>query len=288
MGVMDLPALASRVLHETAFPKLALVAHSQGTAQTLVALAKEQRPDVGTRISVACLLAPAVYAGPLVEKMQFKIMRVIGPGMFRAVFGIHAFVPFMMVMHRILPGRLYGFMGYRVFSFLFDWTDARWDRGLRDRFFQFSPVYVSAECMRWWLGRECFAKQRCILATREEGKMEDAEDERLENDEANVDPEELGKYAWYDDRVPPFAIWVAGSDALVDGQRLLRRFERGREPSVKVVHSKVIPDYEHLDVIWAMDSIEQVGREVLQCIWRTIPEVIRGRCKTPVGCEDVS
>src|ERR1035438_7836590 len=52
-----------------------------------------------------------------------------------------------------------------------------WDRGLRDRMFQFSPVYVSAESMRWWLGRECFAKQNCILSTREEGHQEDAEDE---------------------------------------------------------------------------------------------------------------
>jgi hypothetical protein len=51
-------------------------------------------------------------------------------------------------------------------------------------------------------------------------------------------------------------------DDIVDGWRLLRRFERGREPHVRVVHSKIIDDYEHLDVIWAMDSVEKVGREV--------------------------
>jgi pimeloyl-ACP methyl ester carboxylesterase len=291
MGVMDLPALISRVLHETGYEKLAVVAHSQGTTETLVALAKEQRPDIGDRISLVCLLAPAAYAGPLIGKMYFKFMRIISPGMFRAMFGIHAFIPFMMSMHSVLPSKFYGFMGYRVFSFLFNWTDDRWDRELRDRSFQFAPVYVSAESMRWWLGRECFAKQKCILSTRAEGKMEEQEDEELDEQEHNSDgtvPErstDPEKYAWYDEHVPPFAVWVAGSDALVDGYRLLKRFERGREPFVEVVHSKIIPEYEHLDVLWAIDSIEQVGREVLESIWRTVPESDRATCRIPKGCE---
>jgi hypothetical protein len=119
--------------------------------------------------------------------------------------------------------------------------------------------------------------------------MEDAEDGELEMDEhTHVDPEELIRYSWYDKRVPPFAIWVGGSDALVDGQRLLRRFKHGREPYVNLVHSKVIPEYEHLDVLWAIDSIEKVGREVLECIWKTMPEEARRDCKKLVGCEEIS
>ncbi|KAF1820875.1 alpha/beta-hydrolase [Dissoconium aciculare CBS 342.82] len=167
MGVMDLAALVSRVLAETGFPKLALIAHSQGTTQTFVALAKEQRPDLGDKISVFCALAPAVYAGPLIGKMYFRFMQLIGPAVFRLVFGIHSFIPIMMVAKSYVPAGLFGWLGYHVFSFLFGWYDTRWDQGLRDRMFQWAPVYVSAESMRWWLGRECFAQQRCILATRQ-------------------------------------------------------------------------------------------------------------------------
>ncbi|KAF1975724.1 alpha/beta-hydrolase, partial [Bimuria novae-zelandiae CBS 107.79] len=306
MGVMDLPALISRVLTETGFPKLGLIAHSQGTTQTLVALAKEQRPEIGEKISVFCALAPAAYAGPLIGKMYFKFMRVISPGMFRAIFGIHAFIPFMMTMHALLPPRFYGAMGYRVFSFLFNWTDDRWERDLRDRMFQFAPVYVSAESMRWWLGRECFAKQKCILATQEEKNIEDREDkeedqsrERESEDSSDTDDDESGegrtgrrnddrgRYAWYGPRTPPFAFWVCGNDALVDGRRLLRRFERGREPHVDLVHSKIIEGYEHLDVIWAMDAIEKVGKEVREVIWKTADEESRKLCRTPRGCGDI-
>ncbi|EAT88282.2 hypothetical protein SNOG_04522 [Parastagonospora nodorum SN15] len=320
MGVMDLPALISRVLSETGFEKLGLIAHSQGTTQTFVALAKEQRPEISEKISVFCALAPAAYAGPLIGKAQFKFMSVISPLMFRMVFGIHAFIPFMMAMHSLLPGKFYGDMGYRVFAFLFNWTDDRWERDIRDRMFQFAPVYVSAESMRWWLGRECFAKQKCILATREEKNMEDQEDEEedhkashaissgvnSDDDHKALDTSQPGtnaldrnkhgiqrrnssnaRYAWYGPDTPPFALWVCGADDLVDGRRLLRRFERGREPFVDVVHSKIIEGYEHLDVIWAMDAIEKVGKEVREVLWKTAPEEARKICRTPKGCEEV-
>ena len=306
MGVMDLPALVSRVLSETGFPKLGLICHSQGTTETFVALAKEQRPELGDKVSVFCALAPAVYAGPLIGKMSLKFMRIISPGMFRIMFGIHSFIPFMMTMHAFLPGRLYGALGYRVFSFLFNWTDDRWDQGLRNRLFQFSPVYVSAESMRWWLGRECFASQKCILATREEGRIEDEEDqeevdeyynhstehstERMLDGQRHPDPPhpDRGRKAWFDKHVPPFALWIAGSDDLVDGRRLLRRFEKGREPHVRIVHSKIIEEYEHLDVLWAIDSVEKVANEVRDVVWKTVPEGLRIRCRVPKGCEGVS
>ena len=311
MGVLDLPAFISRVLSETGFSKLGLVCHSQGTTQTFVALAKEQRPDLGEKISVFCALAPAVYAGPLIGKMYFKFMRLISPAMFRIFFGIHAFIPFMMTMHARLPVSLYSAMGYRVFSFLLNWTDERWDRGLRDRFFRFAPVYVSAESMRWWLGRECFARHKCILATRDDRHQEDVEDEeedairRLVNHDVGdrvrpadegeggdptiarvQEPEDRGRLAWYDERAPPFAFWIAGSDELVDGRRLLRRFEHGREPHVDLVHAKVIEEYEHLDVLWAMDVVEKVGVELREVLWRTA-SAERHSCITPTGCDSL-
>jgi len=301
MGVMDLPALVSRVLEETGFEKLGLVCHSQGTTQTMVALAREQRPDIGERISIFCGLAPAAYSGPLIKKGYFKFMSILTPGMFRLVFGIHSFIPLMMVAHKIMPSAIYGDLGYLIFSFLFDWSDDRWDSGIKRRMFQFAPVYVSAESMRWWLGRDCFAKQTCILSTREEGQLEDEEDDE-EQDYFNQHPEKTsgnvschrdehnhedrGKFAWYDEHAPPMAFWVGGADNLVDGRRLLRRFERGREPHVDIVHKKIIENYEHLDVIWAMDVVEKVSKEIKEILWKTAPAEARQVCRTPEGCEN--
>jgi pimeloyl-ACP methyl ester carboxylesterase len=276
MGVFDLSALISRVLFETSFDKLALICHSQGTAQTFVALARDQRPELGTKISVFCALAPAAYAGPLINKPYLKFMRLMSPGMFRVFFGIHSFIPLMMSIHSLVPGKLYGALGYRVFSYLFGWTDERWDRDLRSRMFQFSPVYISAEAIRWWLGRGGFATQKCILSTREQMEREDADDQQL------VEGDDEAPGEWFDNQTPPFALWIPGKDDLVDGRRLLRRFESGREPHVQVVHTRMIEEYAHLDVLWAMDSIEKVGREVREVIWQTAPEAARAVCRTPI------
>ncbi|KAJ5081241.1 hypothetical protein N7456_013479 [Penicillium angulare] len=289
LGVLDLTALTSRVLYETGFDKLGLVCHSQGTTETFVALSKEHRPDLGERISVFCALAPAVYAGPLVRKPYFRFMQILSPTMFRVVFGIHAFIPFMMTFRRFAPPRVYGTLAYWVFSFLFGWSDARWERDLRHRMFQFAPVYVSAESMRWWLGSESFAKHGCILSPDAESSYQvntnDCVSPGSEHGDNPGDPclGSRGDCAWFGPQTPPFALWVGGSDALVDGRRLLRRFQDGIEPHVRVVHSKIIDEYEHLDVLWAIDSIEQVGKEVRQVIWKTMPEETRVKCRVPSG-----
>jgi len=167
--------------------------------------------------------------------------------------------------------------------------------------------------------------KKCILATREEKTIEDQEDEeedqlREQSSEESSDEEDSAasspaatqkptnpkktrtpkhrvlrrrntdrsRYAWYGPQTPPFALWVCGADDLVDGRRLLRRFDRNREPHVDLVHSKIIEGYEHLDPLWSMDSIEKVGKEVRTVIWRTAPEAARNLCRTPKGCEDIS
>lgn len=137
MGTLDLPALTARVLSETGFPQLALIAHSQGTAQTLIALAKDQRPSLGSKLSVACLLAPAAYAGPLLDRMHFKFARLVSVKTFRRIFGLTAVLsPLIGVgrFHGILPEKLIGTPSYLGYNALFEWGDDRWDRGVRDRY----------------------------------------------------------------------------------------------------------------------------------------------------------
>lgn len=145
-------------------------------------------------------------------------------------------------------------MGYKVFGFLFGWGDGRWDRGLRDRMFRFVLVFVSSESMRWWLGRECFVRYKCILSIKEEWRVEEREDGEVgeegvlgEVDRDMVDGggggrkrkkgrRRKGSMVWYDERVLFFVFWVVGDDDLVDGEKLLRWFERGRELYVEVVY----------------------------------------------------
>jgi len=102
-----------------------------------------------------------------------------------------------------------------------------------------------------------FAKWRCIL---------------------RVDDE-----PWYQPgTMPPVSLYVGGKDQLVDGRKLIERLERV-EKDVLLIRSQIDEDYEHLDCIWSMDCIDQVGRNVREDIWFTVPaeeDVI-----TPQGCQ---
>lgn len=209
-------------------------------------------------MDVFCALAPAVYAGALIDKLQFRFMRVLGAQGFRLFFGINAFIPIMMTFHRILPGSWYGQIGYLVFNFLFGWSDALWDRRLKSRFFQFSPVYVSSESMRWWM--RDFALYRCILEETEQ--------------------------VWFTkDHFPPLAFWTCGKDELVDGRKFTERINQ-MEHEVTVVHQECIPEYAHLDVLWAMDSVQRVGAKIKEILWACASD--RDGYIVPLGCEQIS
>ncbi|CAG8952152.1 hypothetical protein HYFRA_00000891 [Hymenoscyphus fraxineus] len=277
MGTRDLPALTSRVLSETGFEKLGLIAHSQGTTQTFIALSRTQRPSLGLKYSVFCALAPAVYGGSILDKWYFKFVRSLPDSFYTAFFGIHGFFPVMMIAQHHLNSRLYGWSAYIMFNYLFNWSDWNWDRALRDRSFQCSPTYVSSESMRWWLGRNGFATNRCILSTKAELAAEELS-ESNPNIQASSKP-------WFDARMPPLALFVAGKDHLVDGQRLMNRFKSGKEPDTRVLHMGYYKDYEHLDVIWAADVVERIGRKIRNLVWKTADSQARERCRVPRGCE---
>lgn len=89
--------------------------------------------------------------------------------------------------------------------------------------------------MHWWLGRGDFADHGCILSTREQLAQEAKEDARDEVGVVEKKVEDglsavglalptdvdagVANAASYDDRVPPIALWIAGSDLLIDGIR---------------------------------------------------------------------
>lgn len=65
--------------------------------------------------------------------------------------------------------------------------------------------------------------------------------------------------------MPPVSLYVGGRDKLVDGQKLIKRFEEV-ETGVILLRTQV-DDYEHVDCIWSMDAIERVGKNVRHDIW---------------------
>ena len=82
--------------------------------------------------------------------------------------------------------------------------------------------------------------------------------------------------------MPPMSLYVGGRDKLVDGRKLIKRFEE-IERDVNVIRCQVDEDYEHLDCLWSMDCIDRIGSKIKEDIWRTIP--ILEDVIVPEGCK---
>ncbi|VEU21391.1 DEKNAAC102571 [Brettanomyces naardenensis] len=239
MCKFDLTCMIDQILKITQYQgKISLLGHSQGTAEITMLLAREYHIGYEDKIDKCVLLAPAVYGGPtLNEKLFIKFMRYLPSQMFDIFFGVYSFIPLMMTMRRMMySSDVYGLSSYAMFSYLFDSNDYHWDRQLRDIHFLFAPVYQSSKLMKWWLQGQGFRQGLPILKTDE---------------------------PWFNDSTPELLLVVGGKDRLVDGNMFYDHIMAKEESMREKVRRLLIPDYNHLDVLWADSVQETVGKEML-------------------------
>ena len=248
----DLTLLIDTVLAKTQFEKLSLISHSQGTTQGFMGLVNEDKffpPGSGSKesfftskIANYIALAPAVYPGPLLnEKLFVKLMtkEIDNPWFF----GETSFFEIMMIVRNLCVGEsLFSFVCYTIFNYLFDWNDTLWDTALRDRHFLFSPVHVSVKLMQWWLSP-------------------DPNKVSFKFGSHKMFPDNV---KWFSDasKAPNIYLFVPKQDRLVDGERLINHFVNVESN----VNYKIwyIDEYAHIDVLWAHDVIERIGKPILQ------------------------
>lgn len=229
LALYDLPALVAHVLAETGHPKLAFMGHSQGNATMFCSLAQGMVPSLSTKISCFIAMAPAVYAGPLTNGFPFGLLKSMRWRTWRRVFGVLDFMPIMRLAVDYLEGHLFGFFGYQMFAYLFNWTDANWLLRRKTKMFRFTPSPVSSAGIFWWTGYQGFSTRGCVL---------DPEVER-----------------WWDDRFPPLALYHGGQDFLVLVQPLLDRLKTN-EKSVRLIREYKLDEGEHCDHFWHVDAVE--------------------------------
>ncbi|EDO15779.1 hypothetical protein Kpol_478p15 [Vanderwaltozyma polyspora DSM 70294] len=240
----DLKLLVEQVIERTGYPKITLIAHSQGTTQGFMGLVNGKKLyendefSLNDKLETFVALAPAVYPGPLLhEKIFVKLMaKGIDHPM---IFGNRSFMPFMITMRDILVGwRIFSYLSYIMFNYMFDWNDYLWDKKLRDRHFLFSPVNISVNLMKWWLSSKQLS---------------------FKHGYHKIFPQDR---RWIEEKGPRILLFVPRQDRLVDGKQLINHFIEHED------HSKYkiwyIDEYSHLDVLWAHDVIERIGKEILE------------------------
>ena len=274
MAKYDLPCLVDFVLKETNSKNLDLIAHSQGTMQSFYSLTNHR--ELLGKIKNFVALSPAVYPGALLyEKIPLRLMALLIDN--KWIFGKTVFIPLMMQMRKLMGSQSsYCKLAYLMFNYLFDWGDSLWDRHLRDRHFLFSPVYISVRLMQWWLSskRPSFRNGEFDKTYFPEHKVwyptdfHNAEQEsRNSSSTATFQKTATRAKSTHihnnsdKNLYPNFLIFAPRLDRLVDGARLINHFTKYEDPALYKIW--YIEHYSHLDVLWADDVLEKIGKPIL-------------------------
>lgn len=267
----DLKALINYVLDSTGYAKLSLVAHSQGTTQGFMGLVNGEKLYASDfklvdKLENFVALAPAVYPGPLLDEKAF--VRLMAKGIDSPwYFGRRSFIPLMMTMRKLMVGtKIFSFLSYIMFNYLFDWNDVLWDRVLRDRNFLFSPVHISVKLMQWWLSplpnklsfkkgaEKIFPDKKTWFPI---AKNDDDSGNNLDNNKLHLNPKRQNS-----EEFPHIIMFIPKQDRLVDGERLINHFINHEANAVYKIW--YIDEYSHLDVLWAHDVIDRIGKPMIE------------------------
>ncbi|CEQ42651.1 SPOSA6832_04487 [Sporobolomyces salmonicolor] len=215
LALYDLPAMVDHVRRDTGYDKVGHCLHRP--------LARQRDHVLLPRLFIA--LAPAVYAGPLTSGFPFTYLKSMKWKTWRKWFGVLDFIPLMRISYDWTPSKPFGLLGYQMFAFLFNWTDANWLLRRKPKKFRFTPSPVSSASIFWWTGYNGFSTRGCVL-----------------------DP---AASKWFDKRFPPLSIHHGGKDYLVLTEPLLERLKT-HETDVDVIRVQKMDDGEHCDFFWSV------------------------------------
>lgn len=164
----------------------------------------------------------------------------------------------MSLAQSIIEPKLFCFLAYSMFSYLFAWWDSHWLRTRKAKYFQFTPRPVSSKLIRDWImgwGR----KGVCLYIADQ-------------NNHQHGQQKSQHKV--------PLVVFYGTHDYLVNGERFVRTFtgyethgmspaelakqssnHESKElnkntlfPMLELSHVERLKGYEHMDTIWAHDN----------------------------------
>ncbi|RKP32600.1 alpha/beta-hydrolase [Metschnikowia bicuspidata] len=291
LAYYDLPCIIDNVLSKKPMhDKLFLVGHLQGCTQLLILLRNGEFADIHKKIEYFFALAPAAFPGIMFYERSFiKFMHNRSLKDFRFIFGCCCFLKILGFTRKIIGTTwMFRSLSYVMFKYLFGWSiknSYNHNKVIHLQFF-FNISNISSRLMSWWLSepvKEGFLNQLQPQAAYLDGTnaVFTPAASLLEKQEAGSNEPEIPLHAddsqtffpykeeWFTSTLSknliPIMAFIGGEDFLVDGKRFIthmRHYERHFYKEGNNLELVEVPDYNHLDVIWALNCIRNVGMPI--------------------------
>ncbi|KAL0095708.1 Alpha/Beta hydrolase protein [Phycomyces blakesleeanus] len=275
LGIYDCVGMVNYVRQTTGQPKVGYIGHSQGNAQAFIALSLQ--PEMSDCLSCFIALAPAVYSGDLVRSYPLKYLVDLDDQAFTVLFGNGCFLPIMNLSQALCNPKLFCFLAYSMFSYLFAWWDSNWISRRKPKYFQFTPRPVSSQLILDWM--HGWGKRGLLLHIPDNSMSLQSPPLQLLPDSLQQQQSHYHHEEQYEEEYDkgsehnvskkiPLAVFYGTADYLVDGEKLVRKLQKNHKqanlgkstdpsiflPMLELVHVERIDDYEHMDTIWGHDN----------------------------------
>jgi len=242
LAVYDFPAIVGFVLSQVPHSRVVYVGHSQGYAQAFAGVCRNK--EVASRLKLLVGLAPPVYVNAP-DNFVLQKMKNMSQEAYFYLFGKKSFIPLLKSVQGNLPPSVFCVFAYAMFSYLFDWGDRNWNRGRKAKYFQCTPTFTSSKLLAHW----CKALNASRIVSFEDG----------------VDP---NLYSVHTEIPCPIALFYGERDTLVNAELLIKEtIAAGKH---KLVHHEKLENYEHLDLLWAVDAPSKLFPKIVDIIEKTI------------------
>lgn len=215
---------------------VAYIGHSNGAAQGLAALSS--MPELQKLTCHMVALSPAAFVNEFESKpLQFMAwLHSAFPRLrlMSLLFGRRAFFSFMEPTRSIVGIRLFSYMAFCCFNFLFKWGDDHWHKPNKFMYFAQTPAGTSTKTIMHWLQLSC------------------------SKDFARYDfgTPQLNRQAYGTDAPPSYPLHAIATPVTIvaGGQDFLLDTERLRKALPNVVDCLVVPHHQHMDNLNAHDA----------------------------------
>ena len=241
----DIPDSINYVLTTTGQPSLSYIGFSQGTAQAFATLSIH--PTLNSKVDVFVALAPAMAPPGLASGIVSSLVKT-NPEILFLLFGRRAILGSTTMWSALLYPGIFAWFIDKSLSFLFNWTMRNITPHQKLAAYPHLYSFTSTKSVVHWFQ---------IIRNGTFQMYDDEVSTPLSLSQGSK-YYKVAKFPTRNIRTPIVLVY-GGSDSLVDIKLMLKELP-------KHTVARVIPKYEHLDLLWASDVDQLVFPHVLEAL----------------------
>ncbi|KAI8609384.1 Alpha/Beta hydrolase protein [Chytriomyces sp. MP71] len=245
IGYLDVPHVVDYVLESTGRSSLAFVGFSQGTAAAFSALSLHE--ELNKKINVFVGLAPCIQPSAPDNRLVAAMIHSFGPSVLFDILGTGQFLGIAQWGLQYLPPHFRSATIRRAFQILFDWDIAKLGchnqhAALLSHSFNGLPV---KNAVQWF---QIIQEQNALQHYREATKLAFTQHNKHTPTKYPI------KHI-----TTQIHLFAGGADTLCD-------IHQGKPHLPPHARVSVIPEYNHLDLLWALDARDKVFEAALRVL----------------------